>query len=1044
MLVLIAVFAIFLGLNVSAVEPAYTSSYVQEISSLPKTDNEQPPEASEYILDPNFSDTWIVSSNSIRMSRQKINGTAILQLNFRDSFSDKEMQLTYHEPCSLKDYTTLSLPLNIETADNSSVGNCRVTVELIRSENDSDTNNQTQNTPNKVLTQAMVPVNTWHEIVIDITEAEALESITVTFTFDTIDVPERIRISPLQLNDSIQNNYVSRYSTSHFKISGGRLNNANGVVSLHPFGTLTEIDGNFALNELPTEGTQAFMLVTLSGNITGGTVTMGCRSAKSEIMTYADCGALQLQNGRYIYSFPFLASDAMISYRLSFRNCTYTGNGIRIESISIVFTEDSPPRATGNGFVSGIALNRENGRLTIQGSVSQTITNTYKKDSLVVYAVPYTAECRIEEQHTVWEGTEIHRSKLFMNFELILDAELTARYVGTHMFYVTVEGEEHAPILLSMPMGADYGVDAETEHSIVGIEGGSAVGTFESNASHVIVDIPFDRLVVKTVTPAQQDKTDPTAFLTANTLKTHTPDGTAIYLDTNLLKELLTEIGFYHSANLDVYLRISDASTVFINNISRLNAWDMEVYSAILTAILTYDSSLMQNAISGVILGEAVCYSEEAFAGEKQQAKNLYTYTAKLSALINVTYSTVNSCLRTSQASVVVPYAANGSYNPLVNQMLAWHNKRTGSPIWYVMYCFSTADKAETNTFDSLIYDAERLLDTSSHFGPDGESAGCLYFYVPNADYSAESITMEYNAFCEDVLPKNPKAVFLSVRGVLDERKEQLYRSLKTLRNGEKNSTIVTIEANTIPTTPEPDEKNTFEYTVWDFSNLYHNNGWVSGGAVAGCGTERSEIFSQDMGKSCRALRTKVYSNFENSMASAIVLRNFNQSIDFSGVDQLVFRFSIAETQDTSTLIFVMGNERIRAEYPLTDVTPSTVHAIRCPLSEFSGKNDVDYIGVMVYSGESAVLEIQSVTLQSQAMSPDSMAALFTLSEEELPDKGLEAYFTIGIILVITVFASVMLIHRDKEESDRKSPPPHSGNQNSTHSNNRTIYYTRK
>ncbi len=1021
MLVIIAVFSLFLGLAVSAAETVYTPSYVKKTTAPTGTVK---PDPSKSYLDQNFSSSWTVSSSTVRTSRQKLNGTTILQLNFRDTFSDNALQLIYPEPENAENYTTLTIPLNIE-AENAS-GYCRVTIECPLSDN-----------LKTISTQAMVPLNAWHEIRMDITEASSIESITVTFSFDTVDVPEKIRISPLFFHNDTQKNYISRYNTSLFKITGGRLTETGGLISVHPYGNSTDLDGDIVLSELPAEGTQAFMLVTLSGNIEGGTLSMGSRSAKNNLITYAECGALPMQNGRAVYSFPFTASDAMVSYRLSFRNSVYSGNGICIESIDILFTTDLPPQATGNGYVSAITVNPENGRLTIQGSVSQKITNTYKKDELVVYAVPYTAESKIENGQPVYDGTELHRSQLYMNFELILDAELTARYAGTHMFCVTVEGADHSPLLISMPRGAEYGSPTSSSHSIVGIEGGSVVGTFESNASHVIVDVPFDRLVTQTVPPDRQASHLPYS----NTVKTYGSDGTAVYLDAALMGELLTEIGFYHSANLDVYLRITDKNTNFLTNISTLNAWDMEIYSAILRTFLTYDSALMQDAVSGIILGNAVSYSADSFPEDTPLA--IYAYTAKLSALINVTFNTVNATLEPSHTSIIIPYNANGSYNHIVNQMVAWHNKRMGSPTWYVMYCLYSEDKQEEETFHALLSDAKRLFDASSHFGVNGEAKGILYFYTPNEASSAESITAEYDTLCEEVLSQNPTAVFLSVRWILDERKEQLYRNLKNLRDWGKNSTIVTLDAEYTSDSAEPEEKNDYRYTVWDFTNLYHNDGWVSGGTVIGCSTERSEIFSQSAGISCRALRTRVYSDYEISKASAIVLRNFNQSMDFSGIDQLVFRFSVAETAEASTLIFVIGNERIRAEYPLNDVEPGTVHTVQCPISDFEGKTNVDYIGVMVYSGESAVLEIQSVTLRSREMPSEAMAALFTPPAELPPERGLEVYFTVGILFVVTVFAAILIIRRDKEETEQRKLSAHTPNLSGSKNTRRPYYHQR-
>ncbi len=991
---LFAVLSAVLGLGVSAdeaaEEPTYKWSYVQEAVS-PVVEGK-----TVYLPDPEFSQRWLVPADGVRVSRQVIDDTPVLQLNLRDSFSENQVKITYDEPCTLAGYDVVSVLLNIGGVETEGPSYYRVSVEISLSGGE------------KAFSEAWVSPNGWQELVMDISDAEEMEAFTVTVFCDGVPLPKMLRIASLHLDYSERYDHIERYSTHFFEVSGGRLGGAGDRIVLHPYGGTADLEGDFVLREIPQDRTQAFMLVTLSGQISGGSVTMGYRTAYHGSVSYADSGALALQNGTYVYSFPFIVSEDMISYCLSFRNVALSGSGITVESVSVIFTEDIPLQTTGAGFVSGISLNGENGRLTIEGSVSQAVVSSYKKDELVVYAVPFTSSPRLEGDHVLWEGTEILRSKLYMNFELVLDAELTSRYAGTHMFYAAVEGEEHDPILLSHPRGVDHAVHRVEDNSIVGIEGASAVGVFESNASHVIVDMPFDRLVLQVIKPEMLEDGQGGRAVLDDAVKLVAADGTMILLDKAFLDELLAEIGFYSSANLEVYLRVTDADTVFVNNIGRLTAWDMEIYSAILSAVFSMESQLMKEAVSGVILGEAVTYTKEQF-----HDISAYDYASRLNTLMQVTYSTMNLYLDPSGICVIVPFLEKGDYNAVVSQMIAFHNERTGGIPWYLMFAFSHS--GEGDGFVSVRSEAESLMESSRTFGSAGQAIGHLFFYIPDVENSADEITLAYNSFCEYV--RNPRAVFLSVRALVDDRKEQLYRLLKNIRKEEKNSVIETITAEYM----EDGAEDIPSYTVWDFSNLYHNDGWVSGGAVSGCGTGRSEIFSQFGGISRRALRTKVYSNFENSMASAIILRNFSYAIDLNGADDLVFRFSVAETEELSTLIFVLGNERIRAEYTLTDVLPGMVHTVRCPVAEFSGKDRVAYIGVMVYSGESAVLEIESVKVQSGSLSHDEMAALFAPPTAALAEKSFAGFYIAGILGVITVFLAVMLIRRDREDVEQKN-----------------------
>lgn len=957
------------------------------------------------MLDDTFSDNWTTATRDVRVSRQKIDDTSVLQLNLRDSFEGNELKLTYEEPFTLSEYDVLSFLVHIGTDDPDYVGYYRVTVEMSLGDHASGSQ--------KMVAEAWAASNLWQRIIVDAWGMDAIESMTVTVSCEDGVTPKMVRVASLHLGYDDSYAFVERYQTQSFFLSGGRLIEGEDGISLFPVGSTTHLEGEFVLGEFPKNGTQAFMFVTLSGEISGGSMTMAYTSAKNGALVYADNDPFPLRNGRYVYAFPFVASDDMLSYRLSFRNMEYSGEGVRVESVEVKFTEDIPPQATGYGYISGISLNRENGRLTIEGSVSQSVMTEHKKDELVVYAVPFTSFSRIENGSLVWEGTELLRSKIFMNFELVLDAELSSRYMGTHMFYVAVEGEGHEPILISQPRSVDHPVHTVEENSVVGIEGASAVGTFESNASHVVVDIPFSRFVLRVVQPDGGNTDEDAGILPTDTLKVSSPDGTLIFLDASVIDEILAEIGFYNSANLEVYLRITEENAPFFENISRLDAWDMEVYSAILSAILLREPVLMKEAVSGVILGDSLAYEEGTFRSYngRSTAEAVYAYSARLSALMSVTYSSFFFSLGTSRVAVVIPYLMGGTFNEIVNQMVSYHCARMGGLPWYVMYAFSSQED-----YDAVLDHGEFLTAVSRTFGVDSQALGSLYFYIPDETHSASDITFAYNSFLEAVQEINPRAVFLSVRGLLDERKEQTYRQLKNIRKEEKNSMIETIEGQ-YGTLNGSDEQ---AYTVWDFRNLYHNDGWVSGGAVAGCGTGRSEIFSRYSGISQRALRTEVYSNYENSMASAIVLRNFHQAIDLDGVDYLVFNFSIAETEEKSNLIFVMGNERIRAEYPLTDVEAGKVHTVRCPVSAFSGKGEVAYIGVMVYSGESAVLEIQSVKLQSASLSPNEMEQMMNPAPSDVVVKSSVWVYAVGIFAVITVFAAVMLIRRDREDAEFK------------------------
>ena len=166
------------------------------------------------------------------------------------------------------------------------------------------------------------------------------------------------------------------------------------------------------------------------------------------------------------------------------------------------------------------------------------------------------------------------------------------------------------------------------------------------------------------------------------------------------------------------------------------------------------------------------------------------------------------------------------------------------------------------------------------------------------------------------------------------------------------------------------------------------------------------------------ALQADVYPDYENGMASAIVLRNFSRRTDLTYINEIVFDFSIDGTESASTVIFIVGNELSRAEFTLEEVEPGVIHRISCPVSRYNGRNSVAYVGVMVYSDDSAVLEIQKVKLESDTLTAAEIRALFDAPAEPEEKAGYTAYYLSGMIAVLSVFVTALMIRRDREDSE--------------------------
>jgi len=967
--------ALVIGLSAETVSRAvYRQSYVRGSDQIES-------DMSILIPDPDFSSEWFVEGEGVRVIRQEMDEYFTLRLSVRNTFSEDEIVLVNENPTSILGRNLMYIPLSVEmgSLETNIAMNVRVGIHSAEGE---------------YYSSAVIDTDSWQEIVVDVSLIERIDRVTISLDCGE-ETPKTVRFSPVYYASGNNFDHISRYLTPSYEMTNAMAAYENGILTIRTTGADADVEGNFAFSETLPTGTEAFLLVTLSGEIVEGNMTCAFRKDG----TYADSSPISLQGGRYVYSFPFSSGESD-GYRLSFRNVmTSRDGGITVESVSVLWTGYNLPKTTANGYVSSIAMNSANGRLTVSGSVSQDVVTAHRNDELVLYAVPYTHESVTDP--TLWGGVELMRSGIFMDFELVLDAALTAKYIGTHMFYVSIEGEVEEKLLLSAPRGVDHSPFVPEDASIVGISGVSAVGGFESNAAHVIVDLPFDRLILS-------DDGD----RASTEVQIATTDGSIVRLNGSLLSELQAEVGFYNSANMKVYLRITNGEGSFAEGAASLDARGAMVYSTVLGHLFSSFSENGGESPAGVILGECTAYTREDF-----EARSMYYCTMRLAELMRITYSTMYLYTNGAPGCVILPVETGGEYNGVVGQMLAIHMSRRGAMPWYLMYSFNHDAKDEDGKYSTVLREAKYLLDTAQAFGGEGGALGLMYCFEPSEGTRASAVTPEYNKLCEAAEVYSPRVFFLEPGNLEDDQKEQLCRLLKSIRKEEKNSIIESFGAEYI----DPVEKVEGGFTAWDFSGLYHTDGWIAGGSVDGCDTERSEIFSVFEGYSARALRLDIFPDHEDGMASGIVLRNFKTAVDLSGVDDLIFRFSVADTTENSTVIFIVGNEQGRGEYTVNDAVPGVVYAVRCPLSEYSGRGNAAYLGVMVYSADSAVLEIESVELLSSTLTPEEIEGLFIARDDDIElERANGGFYIAAVIGIITVFIVALMIRRDREEAEAR------------------------
>lgn len=1029
LLLVLAVFLLFASLPLSASAPSPSFEEPEEAAQTLNGDDGKispyspavflrsdavvetpsPLPAGSHYLDESFAGNWSFSGDVRRAAKQNADALSILQVSLqnREPFSGYAL-LQHTASYNLSRYDTLSFRIRLmssELSQNDAQNYGKITVELSGG----------GGTETYYSVVYVVP-DQWQTVTVDISPCRSVNAISIHVAYGA--VPRRIQItSPWSGSNRLFHAMTERYQTPALEAENGRLRqSSDGYTVFYPEDRIASLSGRLSLDTEPTAGQTGMLCVTLSGASTEGTLSAGFRDLSG---AWTDTVSLPLENGLHLYPFPFTVPEGLVAYRLVFRGAVVESGGIGIESVSFQWSGQNDAALSGLGYVANVSYQQDTGELLVSGNVAQSALSEHIRDELVLYAIPYeyyTAESYPDAVLSAESlgGTELMRSRISMNFDLTLSAAITARYIGTHMFYVTLEhADGTGKMLVSLPKGVDGAVNNLGEMSIIGIDGASAVGVFESNSTHAVIDVPFDTLI-RRIDREEMDEEARTAPSIAGQVRISTGNSANpvyLYLDEDLLNTLIAEISFYDSARIEVYLRVTDSALVSPARVIAMDDGDLAVYSAVLTYLLRQSGE-----VSGVIMGRPVSYVPEMFSDI-----SVFQYARSFAKLMRVTYSLAVPYVDPDKFCVVMPYLAPGLWNGAVNQAISLALEQLGNIPWSLLYCFDS-DNAGRSTFIQTAKAADNLIENTAVFGI--RTAASLMLRYEPVEISEEgdltALSSDFELLCEVAEPYTPRAIFIAVNNLRDNRKETFYRLMKYIRPEDKNSKIADFSAFH---TPSGEAEPYGTYTLWDFQNAYYTDGWVSGGTVSACGTGWSGIFSEENGGYSRVLRTPVYAGFESGTASEIILRNFSRRIDLTGVSKVRFRFAVTEsgekeTPSPATVIFILGNNTSRAEYYLYDVEPGKVQTVLCSLEEY--RDPVSYLGIMVYADDASVLELESVRFESDTLTGDELRLLFYPVAEEEASAGFTPLLLLFVVAVISLCLLALTIRRDREDA----PPP--------------------
>lgn len=925
-----------------------------------------------------------------------------------------------------------------------------------------------------------------------------LEKIEVRVHYDRKALPNSIMLTAPFARQKADTAFTvaDRFSTDRLLSTVGSVTPSSGKVRPSVAGN-AEISGRLLIPTQPSTGTHAFFVVTLSGVQSGG-LTLGVsyednmsdllentptaaenESAKADTATSASSveegqaavsSNAVLSTQRYftpkvaltaaesVYIFPIEVSGSLTSYTLLFDNIDCNVY-FTIESVSVIVSQPSPPDGNPNiGTVSSILLSGNS--VTFSGSMEREAVKS--GGYLYFYALPSSAPSDLNR------AIKLGSTKVSTRFTYTVDLSSMPALGDTALFFAAVHAEDADGSTLLLPLSkpryGDASLRNETQVSVVGLSGAASVGAFESNVSHVLVDVPLDKLLTVS---------DGTSYSYINyDASSSDAEGSfrvdQLYFSRDFLDELDRDIQFYTSAGIRVYLRLYAASPIdgftyggeADSYLPDFSADGVRYRYAALVRFL----SNRYSGIAGFVLGHGV--NTEFSTGDITNGTSdaptnseLSRYVSALAEMCRVTYNASSQFV--TDALVIVPFTSQSEEGRWVSPrtlsvLLSMRLEDVGTFPWVLqsdLYADAAVDGAYNtsteleNAFSSLS-SLQRLYDELELSFPDA----LTFFYQPDNDAllygygefaesmraSGEDIP-EYSRYAADRFSEiyeacaayRTRAVFISLEGLSLKNDHAFYSDLKSVSSASdadprsvydsRAQVGQTITGNVL--------------TLFDFSDAYHALGWIPGGGASSCLTEVSERFATDEQPYVRVLRSSFvedmgtvdHTGSSTAGIAGIVLRNLSRAYDFTDIDRMEFSLSLEYADAVSahiaddegvTVVFVIGRDDYRAEYYASGLSIGEVQVLTCDLTGYEHRSMVDYVGIMVYANEDVVLDLATVRVGSDTMNEEELRSMFKQQKDSLPLNWGAATVAFLLTVGMTVILVILLTRREREEDE--------------------------
>lgn len=739
--------------------------------------------------------------------------------------------------------------------------------------------------------------------------------------------------------------------------------------------------------------------IVLDSALEGGYVSLAVSDTSAASSSFTIASTAALYYGENTYLLPYDSDIALHAYRLSFRGLYPDGaSPVALRSVSLETFADGGAGDTA-GRVTECALSADGKTLTYTGTLSAAAAAENIDARLELYEIPVWET--VEEALRRGEPVASMKMSTKFTFSLDLTGRESAAQTSRYQAYI-VSGAGAFPIAAAR-FPARNASPSESGLSPVGLYGADSAGVFESNASSVILDVYVDRLLAPE----------------GGGGRLAVRGGRRYYLDHAYLRELESEIAFYVSADVEVYLRLLCASELssegytFACAGARYFAFDVrrEEGANMLCAVVEYLAS-KNGGVSGFIVGSRLDAARENGADMSDVA----AYASMLADTLRLVY---NSAVRyIPGVYVLAPLghydgedayagaergeAADAACDPtLLSVMLSRALMRDGEIPWGLMYMSDSAAEA--------LGHAQNILAQM-------KAVGCLaphdylLFWEPPAG-APDILLAEYAERCAAARRAGARVLFLSLQ-------RQTERSAVTagmkyiLTGGDYQRQLSEYEA-----LLTPGGEYAGSYVLSDFSRAYSTLGWIAGSGCSRLGTQ-----SGGLSAGARTLHA-VFDAGTDAMFSAVsgnILCVSGVTDDLHYAPYVVYTMRITsqlESTSEAELVFVFGSGDTRAEYSVTAPTGVSLE-ILCDLSSFAGADRVDFAAITLRSASSVTLDIERITCYSTQSSTEELARLYRYRGGRTDETAVRETWNesqrmlIGVLILASVTALALLSRR--------------------------------